>query len=741
MRRVFVKQLAKGLVLVLLALLAACSQPQSSAEDTDIAQSARPPKDQDHAIAGIINGVPGLPDVPIPAPLEVKEGALPVTDGISSQAVGSQVQLKFLLIGVNSSDFGLDTWKAALGRVGAPYDVLLAQNTPLTADMLADANGVGKYNAVLLTNNSLLYQDPTAGFISAFDSSEWNTLWAYERTYKVRQVSLYTSYGTFPEDYCLRAGTEGGVGSTPINASLNTTGNRMMPELKSGVQIPISLSYVYRPTLASGCSATAFLTNGTTPLGVLSTSSDGRERAALTFSSNVNLIQSTLLTYSLLRWASKGVYLGEYRHYLNVDVDDWFNYGDERNPDGTYVPGGYRNTPRDVFNTVNTQLSFTLKYLQVLPSFQLNLAYNGEGANLTARPACLLAIANIQPDPLTSATLCVHPLFNWINHSLTHLTMNDPNVATLAAVNTEISQNLAVASTLRINVSDKTVLKTGEYSGLGVYNPNPNDNLNPPTDFGLMASNPNLLLAAKNNNIKYLHGNMSFKSHQPSCFNCSTYHPLNSQLGTDLWLVPDWPTNLAYLATLPAEEVSIYNCFFGPNGTCAGGAFRYWPQDLTYPQIIEAESDIAFQQHLATGSVYTHTLHTGNLRQYSTGKNLAFDWLDRIVAKYATYYDARILNPSWTQLAGYSVNRSSHFSSLSSGAKAIWDRSTNQVSISSPAAGTVYITGIDATNRSSYSGNTTSRINLGAGQTQNYSISAYVRDGLTYSPLDTTPTY
>eukprot|EP01047_Picozoa_sp_COSAG01_P125000 COSAG01_NODE_54028_length_335_cov_0.572034_1_plen_62_part_01 len=60
-------------------------------------------------------------------------------------------------------------------------------------------------------------------------------------------------------------------------------------------------------------------------LGVLSPSTDGRERLALTFSSNQYLLQSNLLTYGLLRWAGKGVFLGERKNYLNVDVDDWFN--------------------------------------------------------------------------------------------------------------------------------------------------------------------------------------------------------------------------------------------------------------------------------------------------------------------------------------------------------------------------------------------------------------------------------
>ena len=39
---------------------------------------------------------------------------------------------------------------------------------------------------------------------AASTSTEWNILWAYERNFGVRQAALYTSYGTWPEDYCLQ---------------------------------------------------------------------------------------------------------------------------------------------------------------------------------------------------------------------------------------------------------------------------------------------------------------------------------------------------------------------------------------------------------------------------------------------------------------------------------------------------------------------------------------------------------
>ena len=59
---------------------------------------------------------------------------------------------------------------------------------------------------------------------------------------------------------------------------------------------------------------------------------------ALTFTSNQYLLQSHLLTYGLFRWASRGLFLGEQRHYLNVDVDDWFNSADHLCPTARSTP-------------------------------------------------------------------------------------------------------------------------------------------------------------------------------------------------------------------------------------------------------------------------------------------------------------------------------------------------------------------------------------------------------------------
>jgi hypothetical protein len=605
--------------------------------------------------------------------------------GIAAVTTTNPVALRALVVGLDASDWGVATWKATLDRVGAAYDVLYTKTAALTQANLVGTDGVGKYNAILLTSSSLLYDSGGGNFVSGLDATEWNTLWAYERDYNTRQAALYTSYGTFPEDYCLSASTEGGVGDTPLNASLTTTGAGVFDYLKSTAQIGIVQSYVYKTRVTAGCNGQAVLTNGADVLGVKSTSTDGRERLALTFTSNSALMQANLLTYGMLRWASRGLFLGEQRHFLNVDVDDWFNSADHYFPDGHIeTDPGYQVSGHDAYNLNTKQTSLRTTY-PLGNGFTFNLAYNGADANLTAGSTCS---PNGGISTLTATTKCLKNNFRFINHTYTHQELNFTSYQ--ASLN-EINNNRTAATTLGLS-QPNTVLKTGEYSGLGVYNPDPNDDVDPPTDFGLGASNVQMLAAAQALGVQYVHGNMSFPSHVPSCFNCGIVHPLNNTI----MIVPDWPTNIAYFCTTDAEETAFYNSLYGP-----GGKIPFFPVNQTYAQLLDFEANIALG-HVSTGSAYSHTFHIANVRDYASGKTLVTDWVDKVMSKYSAVYNVPLVNTQWTDLAAYAKARNGHYAELTSGARAVYYPTTNQIKITSPAAGAVTLTGTTATGAITY---------------------------------------
>jgi len=146
----------------------------------------------------------------------------------------------------------------------------------------------------------------------------------------------------------------------------------------------VAHSYAYRSALAPGCAARPLLTLGEHVMGVVGASADGRERAALTFSSGEHLAQTDLLGYGLLRWATRGVLVGESRHWLNVDVDDWFDTGHHLHADGhVETDPGFRLSGPDAAGVAAQQRDLRADH-PVAGDFALNLPYNGGGLDPAA---------------------------------------------------------------------------------------------------------------------------------------------------------------------------------------------------------------------------------------------------------------------------------------------------------------------------------------------------------------------
>ncbi|WP_416904181.1 hypothetical protein [Micromonospora echinospora] len=641
---------------------------------------AQPP-----TVAG--HGQVAAPKQAIPKPLPTRSGTVKVTGstqksrggGVGTQAINDKVTLRALVVATNTSDFGVPAITTTLDRVGAKYDVFYSATQALTASVLVDANGVGRYNAILLTSGTLLYESG-GNYLAGFTDSEWNLLWAYERNFEVRQVALYTSYGTWPEDYCLTSNGEGGVGETPLPVSLTTAGAGVFDYLNSAAQIPVTGSYVYRNAIRSGCSADALMTNGSDVLAVRSTSFDGRERIALTFTSNQYLLHTDLLVYGLFRWATKGLHLGEQKHHLNVDLDDWFSPSAHYKDDGTveYSPG-FRLSGHDAVNLDAQQTALRTAY-PLASGFTFTIPYNGFGIDPFAGDTCS---PNGGPNTLTATSKCLKNNFRWINHTYSHPALNTTDYTTTY---NEIVNNRTEGAAIGLNAPDN-VLKTPEYSGLGVYNATPSNPGAPLTDFGLAASNPDLIEAAADLGIDTVAGNMSFASHVPPNFNTAKAHPMD----TSISVVPCWPTNIAYFTTTGSEQAHFYNSLYGPNG-----AFPYWPTDRTYAQVLDLEATVGLQ-HVASGSIYAHTFHIGNVRDYDSGKTLVTDWVKEVVSRYSSYYSVPLLNSSWAQIATYTKARTAHFAALGAGASAVYDRTTGQITVTSPADGSLQLGGVTTT--------------------------------------------
>lgn len=582
------------------------------------------------------------------------------------QLVGSsRVELRTLILTAGLNDFGLPTARAMLDQVGAPYQVVNTQSQNLTEALLVNPDGSGRFQAIVLTNNLLVTEDeqPT------FSQSEWELLWEYQRKFSVRSVSLFTNPTAAPDDFCLVYKSEKSYENSNYSGYLTLEAQNFLG-LKAGAKVQLRGAYVYKTALKPGCNAQALLQDSKSNVLAVLANSEGLERLGLTFATDPDTVYTQVFLTGMLRWMTRGVFVGEHRKFIHVDNDDWGNTNAIRHSDGTIAPTPYRLSADHVNKLVQRQQLFRQTYAGVLSGFRLHIAYNGDLLDPQAPPSCDGIGSS---EPLSSVTRCYGNEFYWINHTFTHLALNFTNYQNTRE---EIELNLQRANQLGLEVP-RSVLKTGEYSGWGHYataaNPEPRDR-------GLSNSNPNLIQAMKDLGVRYAHANMSVRSHQPNCFNCVIYHPLDPAVV----LVPDWTVDIGYHVSVPSEATSFYNSQFGPTGSNP-----IWTRDLTYSQLMETSTDTALV-HILSGSVYSHTFHQPNLKAFSGNRNLNLDWLERLFKKYTNLMSEPVANLSWTQLAQYAENRTQHIQTLG-GVQAMWNRSSAQITLQPNQAGLLFL--------------------------------------------------
>ena len=636
--------------------------------------------------APVLPAVPSdrpLPALTAPADLRTQAVTEPLTDD------PARVELRLLVVSATAADYGLPVWVSFLERSGTPYEVFVAtEEGPLTAAHLVADDGTGRFQAVLLTSNNLAYEASPEVYEEAFSQEDWDLLFAYERTFDVRQAALYTNPGIvgsvpWPEDYGVR--TPGWGTGVAVDLRLTGAGAAVFADLRADASVPVRYAWSYPAALEPGSTAVPLLEDAAGQVyGVTSTAPDGRERLALTFAPNPYLLHSELLGRDLLRWVTRGVMLGAQRYHLSADVDDWFITTDLWDVDAEPVAG---NDPWDLFWSRVIPDGFALsaadasafaerqgdlrRAYPTAGDLSFTMAFNGEGATPADRLRC-----NPKKASLTSMTRCLAATFGWVNHTWSHAYMDFVDFATASD---EIDRNDALAAELGFGANYAArSLVTGDISGLGWYAyPDPDG---PKVDNGLAYSNEDLLDAAVASGHAFLASNMSTPSHEPDCVGCGIVHPLNAQV----LLVPRWPTNVFAPVADPESLTQAYNAVYGP-----GGILPYFAADLSFAEILDFESDIALH-HLLSGAPYPHYFHVANLHAYASGASLLSDWMHAVLAKATAYLRVPILSLRWDEL-GDTVARRTDFRATD--LVGVWDRDAGILMISSDDGGTVVATG------------------------------------------------
>ena len=638
------------------------------------------------------------------------------------------VKLRLLVIttGDETQDLGLTYIKPVLDEMDVPYDVLNAETDNLTTTMLASSSSgiacsavevgcVGNYNGIILTNSDL---------VPNFTPSEWDVLHDYQKDFHVRKVVLsgwpgtywdpdppygiYLDYGlvysssgtaydgqwTVPDadskaifEYVNQdnplAITDFAFAAVPRN---DDTGPRdgsvpnVVPLLKTPAgETLVSVIRYMMPSVA------------TTPV---------REVLLSTITNASYLIHSQALAYEFVNWVTQGVFVGGRKVHMAAHLDDLFIPDELWDPElqATNPLHTYRLNSDDINNAVSKQIAFRAAHPTAGNAFKLDFAFNGSGAVVDPAAKQKNLVANLSDD-LVAAVVANKAQFRFINHTFTHADMDKvpvpanascdyPTLTTVKAIKQEIAKNRKVWGLLGLpqKSANNRVLVSGNHSGLkdrnctdipelhlGMSNVQDDDVPFP------AGANPLFLKAAANAGVDYLASDASQTNQAVEQY----ITEVNDGSNRDRIMLPRWPTNLFFNVTNPEQLVDEYNYIFhqrfldaGENPCFIPGAICT-PRD--YPAILAAEADNALR-HMLTFKKWPHFFHQTNLAKYDAdGNTLQFDWLNSVYAEYEKLFKLPVKNYPFYYIGDQTQER---LIRISATIDAIWDRTTNKVTLS-----------------------------------------------------------
>lgn len=586
----------------------------------------------------------------------------------------AQIDLKILVVTSQQAGNGpeLQATQAILDRVGTPYDVYVYDSSNPSLPVL-ETGDHARYQGIILPISDARYMNPFSGAATA------QTIARYQFKYNVRVASFYAWPG---DTACLQYSGYRDTTSSPLASTLTTAGKTMFPYMNAGASStnpltlqnawtyfvsPVSplptgttvtpvLQAVASDNLTYSLAATCLFSN-TAPLAGDSTS---REILALTFDNNPYLIHSMTLSYGVVNWLTRGIFLGNRHAYMDPQVDDvaipdeifpyaqsdsnglWYvvttNPWTETNtnppgrcplgnPPGSVAPYTgttaceYRIIGSDFDNVMNWQGNVNANTANA-GALKLSLAFNGQG--FSTAYGGLGFYPTTGTDTLTNEVNANEFEFKWISHTYDHTLLDPPFTTTGAQVTAEMQNNNAVAGDFGFEKYSKIPLVTPEISGL--YNAT---TLQALVQFGTQivvsdSSKPTPPVGTPNCPTTNNGTNWPMPP-----FNAGKYNCVNQ----GIFEVPRYATALFYNVSQPQEWVNEYNYFYGANGIDP----TRWGYDLTYAQVLDKVSD-TLVSYLLTYDIRPLMFHQSNLRAYSGTSFLLGDLLNATLTKYNKYY-------------------------------------------------------------------------------------------------------
>lgn len=592
-------------------------------------------------------------------PLDDVPQVPPNTNPPVDQVKGPSYEQRILVIASDGKEPQLGAIRQTLDHMGTPYDVVVSATEELTESMLFDGDHAN-YQAVILTNGEAGYNNGSS-YVSGLSTDEWTRLHTFEAAFGIRQVTWYTwpnpNYGlTFPE-------TERDTTSSPIDGKLTTEGKGVFPYLTSA-PITVKNAYAYLAKPHSAATTPLITTSSGHALASIHNYPDGRQNLAVTFDSNEHLVHGHQVGYGLIEWVTKGRFVGERRIYMDPQVDDVFYPNDLWNVhDPSKMVESYRMSGNDLNLTYQWQRRQNGS--SVTRDLKFTMVYNGEGTS---------GDAEYQPDSLTPAVQSLQSKFKWINHTWTHLNLNQVDYQSAYE---ELKLNLDIASQLGLSNFSGLNMVTPEISGL---------------------FNADAMKAAKDLGIRYTVGDTSRPELGTPPPNMAVPNPVEPSI----MMIPRRPNNLFYNVSTPEQWVSEYNHLYR----------SFWGRNLSYQEILDRESDVLLQ-YVIKGELYPWMFHQANLRFFDGKRSLLTDLLDAVISKYKAKFKLPVLSPRQDSIARKIENRMAF---ADADVEVTFHKGSNVLRISAEDTAIVPLTGVTyGSSVESYGGRSTSYVKVPAG--------------------------
>ncbi|MEA2148972.1 MAG: hypothetical protein QOD69_802 [Solirubrobacteraceae bacterium] len=491
---------------------------------------------------------------------------------------GHRVDLRVLLLSADGEEPAFRAWEAALEREGVPYDAIVARrgHPPIDTRTLAVGPAHARYQAVIVAVGGLPALDG-GRYVSVLTADEWAALAGFEREFGIRRITAF-AYPSALTGHSAPA-SSGVVGE--LSGTLTPAGREVFAGLRGDVPLdPNAYGHLAEPagdrftTLVAGPQGGALVGVHAHP--------DGREEMVCTVDGNAGMIHVQLLRHGMLRWVTRGVFLGQERHYLGLQVDDVFLSDDSWDPAAARtVPGEIRMRPADVEAAVRWSRARGVR---------LDLGFNGHGA----QPA----------DELSAALLAHAPDFGWINHTFGHADFDAVDAATMHA---EIAGNIAFAAAAGLPI-DAGELVTGGHSGLR--------NADLP---GVLAQTGVRWIATDN-----------------------SHDPVQRRIGPAR-TVPRHPTNVYFNVCERAAQLDEYEHLSAIRAAVVPiGATRIKPAaTTTWARFVELEARTMLD-HVLGNDPRPHYLHQSNL----AGDRMLFDLVDEVLRRHRELFTVELVQPS-----------------------------------------------------------------------------------------------